>query len=256
MMFEKGKRAQRQSEDDKVFNRMLLWLAGAVVAELLLLFLQKVYVEMIFDGVVAQALSNIFRVFSVAGIVIVIACAVWAVMNQRSGKSVTLPIIIAAVAACLWVVSLLSYFLYAEGVRLLMLFPAAAAVLIIIFFLYQRPFFLNALLTGGGLLALWLHRQYYMTHPRFITACIIGGVVLLVLAAVLAFQLRKTDGKLFGIRVMPVDSNYMMTWITCVVVAAAMVAALIMGTTAAYYLLFVLVGWLFAQAVFFTVKMM
>ncbi len=255
-MFEKGKRAQRQSEDDKVFNRMLLWLAGAVVAELLLLFLQKVYVEMIFDGVVAQALSNIFRVFSVAGIVIVIACAVWAVMNQRSGKSVTLPIIIAAVAACLWVVSLLSYFLYAEGVRLLMLFPAAAAVLIIIFFLYQRPFFLNALLTGGGLLALWLHRQYYMTHPRFITACIIGGVVLLVLAAVLAFQLRKTDGKLFGIRVMPVDSNYMMTWITCVVVAAAMVAALIMGTTAAYYLLFVLVGWLFAQAVFFTVKMM
>lgn len=256
MMFEKGKRAQRQSEDDKVFNRMLLWLAGAVVAELLLLFLQKVYVEMIFDGVVAQALSNIFRVFSVAGIVIVIAYAVWAVMNQRSGKSVTLPIIIAAVAACLWVVSLLSYFLYAEGVRLLMLFPAAAAVLIIIFFLYQRPFFLNALLTGGGLLALWLHRQYYMTHPRFITACIIGGVVLLVLAAVLAFQLRKTDGKLFGIRVMPVDSNYMMTWITCVVVAAAMVAALIMGTTAAYYLLFVLVGWLFAQAVFFTVKMM
>ncbi len=256
MMFDKGKRAQRQSEDDKVFNRMLLWLAGAVVAELLLLFLQKVYVEMIFDGVVAQALSNIFRVFSVAGIVIVIACAVWAVMNQRSGKSVTLPIIIAAVAACLWVVSLLSYFLYAEGVRLLMLFPAAAAVLIIIFFLYQRPFFLNALLTGGGLLALWLHRQYYMTHPRFITACIIGGVVLLVLAAVLAFQLRKTDGKLFGIRVMPVDSNYMMTWITCVVVAAAMVAALIMGTTAAYYLLFVLVGWLFAQAVFFTVKMM
>ena len=256
MMFEKGKRAQRQSEDDKVFNRMLLWLAGAVVAELLLLFLQKVYVEMIFDGVVAQALSNVFRVFSVAGIIIVIGCAVWAVMSQRSGKSVTLPVVIAAVAACLWVVSLLSYFLYAEGVRLLMLFPAAAAVLIIIFFLYQRPFFLNAILTGGGLLALWLHRQYYMNHPRFITACIIGGVVLLALAAVLAFQLRKTDGKLFGVRVMPVESNYVMTWITCVVVAAAMIAALIMGTTAAYYLLFVLVGWLFAQAVFFTVKMM
>lgn len=256
MMFEKGKRAQRQSEDDKVFNRMLLWLAGAVVAELLLLFLQKVYVEMIFDGVVAQALSNVFRVFSVAGIIIVIGCAVWAVMSQRSGKSVTLPVVIAAVAACLWVVSLLSYFLYAEGVRLLMLFPAAAAVLIIIFFLYQRPFFLNAILTGGGLLALWLHRQYYMNHPRFITACIIGGVVLLALAAALAFQLRKTDGKLFGVRVMPVESNYVMTWITCVVVAAAMIAALIMGTTAAYYLLFVLVGWLFAQAVFFTVKMM
>ena len=35
-MFDKGKRARRQNEDDKVFNRMLLWLAGAVVLELLL----------------------------------------------------------------------------------------------------------------------------------------------------------------------------------------------------------------------------
>ena len=30
-MFDKGKRARRQNEDDKVFNRMLLWLAAAVV---------------------------------------------------------------------------------------------------------------------------------------------------------------------------------------------------------------------------------
>lgn len=256
MMFEKGKRAQRQSEDDKVFNRMLLWLAGAVVAELLLLFLQKVYVEMIFDGVVAQALSNIFRVFSVAGIVIVIACAVWAVMNQRSGKSVTLPIIIAAVAACLWVVSLLSYFLYAEGVRLLMLFPAAAAVLIIIFFLYQRPFFFNAMLTGGGLLALWLHQQYYMTHPRFITACIVGGVVVLALAAVVALQLRKSDGKLGRFRVVPVESDYLMTFLTCAVTAVCMVLGLVLGVAMSQYFIYALVGWLFAQAVFFTVKMM
>ena len=255
-MFEKGKRAQRQSEDDKVFNRMLVWLAGAVVVELLLLFLQKVYVEMIFDGVVALALSKVFYVFSYAGAAVVIGCAVWAVLNRRSGKSVVLPGVVAAVAAALWVVSFLSAFFYAEGVRLLLLLPPAAAVLIIIFFLYQRPFFFNAILTGGGLLALWLHRQYYMTHPRAITACIIAGVVVLALAAVLAFQLRKTDGKLFGVRVMPVESNYMMTWITCAVVAVAMIAALILGTTAAYYLLFVLVAWLFAQAVFFTVKMM
>ena len=58
MMFEKGKRERRQGEEDKVFNRMLLWLAGAVVVELLLLLLQKAYVEMIFDAVVAQALAS------------------------------------------------------------------------------------------------------------------------------------------------------------------------------------------------------
>ena len=255
-MFEKGKRAQRQSEDDKVFNRMLLWLAGAVVVELLLLLLQKVYVEMIFDGVVAYGLSQVFRVFSIAGAVIVVACAVWGVMNQRSGKSLTLPVIIAGVAGVLWVISLLSYFLYPEGVRILMMLPAAAAVLIIIFFLYQRPFFFNAMLTGGGLIALWFHKQYYMTHPRFITACIVAGVVVLAAAAALALQLRKTDGKLGSFRVVPVESNYLMTFLTCAVTAVAMILGLILGVSMSQYLMYVLVGWLFAQAVFFTVKML
>jgi len=256
MMFEKGKRAQRQSEDDKVFNRMLLWLAGAVVVELLLFLLQKVYVEMIFDGLVALALARFFQVFSIAGAVIVVGCLVWAVMNRRAGKPATLPVVIAAVAAGLWVVSLLSSLLYAEGIRLLMLFPAAAAVLIIIFFLYQRPFFFNAMLTGGGLLALWLHRQYYMDHPRAITACFVAGVVVLVGAAALAFQLRRTDGKLGGFRVVPAGSNYLMTFLTCAVTAVAMVLGLILGVSMGQYLMYVLVGWLFAQAVFFTVKMM
>ncbi len=255
-MFEKGKRAQRRSEDDKVFNRMLLWLAGAVVVELLLFLLQKVYVEMIFEGLVALALSKFFMVFSVAGVVIAVGCLAWAVMNQRTNKPVLLPVVIAAVAAGLWVVSLLSYFLWDEGVRILMMFPAAAAVLIIIFFLYQRPFFYNAMLTGGGLLALWLHRQYYMNHPRLITACVIGGVVVLAAAAVLAFQLSKTDGKLGRIRVMPVDSNYLMTFLTCGITAVVMVLGLVLGVSMSQYLMYVLVGWLFAQAVFFTVKMM
>lgn len=255
-MFDKGKRAQRQSEDDKVFNRMLIWLAGAVVVELLLLLLQKVYVEMIFDGVVALALADFFRLFSVAGAVIALGCGIWTVLNYRSGKPVTLPVIITSVVAGLWVISLLSAFLYAEGVRILMMLPAAAAVLIIIFFLYQRPFFFNAMLTGGGLLALWLHRQYYMNHPRFITACIVAGVVVLAAAAALAFQLRKTDGKLGGFRVVPVESNYLMTFLTCAVTAVVMLLGLILGVSMSQYLMYVLVGWLFVQAVFFTVKMM
>lgn len=256
MMFEKGKRERRQGEEDKVFNRMLLWLAGAVVVELLLLLLQKAYVEMIFDAAVAQALASFFKVFSVAGAVAVAGCAVWAVMARRAGKPVTLPAIIAAAAAVLWVVSLLSALFYAEGVRLLMLLPAAAAVLIIIFFLYQRPFFFNAMLTGGGLLALWLHQQYYMTHPRFITACIIGGVVVLVLAAVVALQLRKSDGKLGRFRVVPVESDYLMSFLTCAVTAVCMVLGLALGVAMSQYFIYALVGWLFAQAVFFTVKMM
>jgi len=112
------------------------------------------------------------------------------------------------------------------------------------------------MLTGGGLLALWLHKQHYMNHPRFITACIVGGVVVLAITAAVALQLRKTDGRLGKFRVVPVESNYLMTFLTCGVTAVAMVLGLILGVSVSQYLMYVLVGWLFAQAVFFTVKMM
>lgn len=256
MMFGKGKRQRQQSQEDKVFNRMLLWLAGAVAAELLLWLLSKVYVDMIFGGSAAMGLLTFFRIFTIAGLVIAAGCAVWAVLWARGGKSVLIPVIAASASAGLWLVSFLCSFVGPEGIGILMMFPAGAAVLIIIFFLYQRPFFYNAILTGGGLLALWLHGKYYMNHPRLITACFVGGIVVLAAAAALAFQLRRKDGRLGKLRILPPDSNYTMTWITCGVTAAAMVAGLGLGVSLSHYLLYVLVGWLFAQAVFFTVKMM
>ncbi len=255
-MFDKGKRARRQNEDDKVFNRMLLWLAGVVVLELLLLLLQKAYVDMAFGAVAAKGLLDFFKIFNIAGVVILAGCAVWAALFARSGKPVALPAALAAAGGVLWVVSLVCRFIYPDGVRILMLFPAGGAVLIIILFLYQRPFFYNAALTCGGLLAVWLHRQYYMNHPRLITACIVGGLVVLALAAALAFLLRRNDGTLGRVRVLPPESNYFMTWLTCAVTGVVMVLALVLGVSAGQYLLYVLAGWLFAQAVYFTVKMM
>ena len=240
MMFKKGKREFRNKEEDVVFNRMLLWLGGAVLVELLILLMQKLYVEMIFGPGLASVLFGFFQVFSIVG----------------AGKSAALPMSLAGAAALLWIISLVIYLLFDEGIRILMMLPAAGAVLILIFFLYQRPFFYNALLTAGGLLALWMHGKYYMDHPNLIRACVVGGVILLAGAAALAFLLRKNDGKLAGIRVLPEGSNYMMTWLTCGVTAAAMVLALILGVGLSQYLLYGLVGWLFAQAVFFTVKMM
>ena len=250
-MFDKGKRARRQNEDDKVFNRMLLWLAGVVVLELLLLLLQKAYVDMAFGAVAAKGLLDFFKIFNIAGVVILAGCAVWAALFARSGKPVALPAALAAAGGVLWVVSLVCRFIYPDGVRILMLFPAGGAVLIIILFLYQRPFFYNAALTCGGLLAVWLHRQYYMNHPRLITACIVGGLVVLALAAALAFLLRRNDGTLGRVRVLPPESNYFMTWLTCAVTGVVMVLALVLGVSAGQYLLYVLAGWLFAQAVYF-----
>ena len=224
-MFEKGKRERRQSEDDKVFNRVLLWL-------------------------------NFFEVYCVAGAVLTVGGIVWAVLSHRMGRGLTLPAAITAAAASLWLVSMLSRFMLEEGVKILLLLPAGAAVLIVIFFLYQRSFFYNAILTGGALMAVWVYGRHYLLHPRVVLAGFIAGWVILAAAAALAFVLRKNDGKLGRVRVLPPSSDYMMTWITCGVAAAAMALAMILGVSMSRYLLYALAAWLFAQAVFFTVKMM
>ena len=49
----------------------------------------------------------------------------------------------------------------------------------------------------------------------------VGGVVVLAITAAVALQLRKTDGRLGKFRVVPVESNYLMTFLTCGVTAVA-----------------------------------
>lgn len=255
-MFEKGKREQRHEQEDAAFNRMLLWLLGAVVVELFIMLVKQVYVNLLAGVTVALVLLNFFHIFIFAGAALVIAGVVWIVLNYRKGSPVVVPCICTAAAAGLWVMSGLSYYLYDIGMNIMMILPAVAAVLIVVYFLYQRVFFLNTLLTAGGLLALWLHRQYYMEHPTMIRLIFAAGFVLLAAALVLSFLLYRGGGKLGGLRVMPAGTSYLMTWITCGVTALCMVLALALGTAAGFYLLFALVAWEFVQAVFYTVRLM
>lgn len=255
-MFEKGKREQRHDKEDATFNKMLLWLAGAVVVELVILLLDQIYVNRLLGTGGMVAMMYFFRVFMVLGVVLVAAGIAWGVMNAKKGKGVALPCACTAAAAVLWAASVLAHFLSDVGLSIAMILPAVAAVLIVVFFLYQRVFFFNAMLAGGGLVALWLYRRYYLEHPTMITAFFVAGFVVLAAALVLSFVLRGGDGKLGGLRVVPAGTGYVLTWITCAATAAAMALALVLGVTAAYYLLFILIGWLFVQAVFFTVKLM
>ena len=255
-MFEKGKREQRHEQEDAAFNKMLLWLVGAVVVELFIILVKRVYVDSLAGVKVVLVMINIFRIFTFLGAALTAAAIVWAVLNYRKGKSVLVPCSCAAAVAGLWVMSVLGYYLHDVGMNIMMLLPAVAAALIVVYFLYQRVFFLNALMTVGGLLVLWLHRQYYANHPTVIRLFFAAGFVLLAAALVLAFLLRRGGGKLGGLRVMPPDTNYLMTWITCGVTALTMVLTLALGTAVGFYLLFALVAWVFVQAVFFTVQLM
>lgn len=255
-MFDKGKREQRHEKEDAAFNKMLLCIVGAVVVELVVLLFKQSYVNLLLGFGVQRVLIYFFRVFSILGIVLAVAGLVWAVLNVRRGKPAVLPCVCAAVAASLWVLSVLAYYLFDVGMNIALILPAVAAVLIVVFFLYQRVFFLNALLAAGGLVALWIYRQYYAEHPKMIFVLFAAGFAALAVVLVLTFLLRGGDGKLGGIRVMPAGTGYLTTWITCGVTALVMALALALGAAAAYYLLFALAAWVFVQAVFFTVKLM
>ena len=255
-MFEKGKREQRHEHEDAAFNRMLLWLAGAVAVELLIILFKQLCINLIAGAAVAVALLNIFRVFTFLGAALTAAGVVWAVLSFRKGKRMTVPCICAAAAAGLWAVSALGYLLFPDGLDIVMLLPAVGAVLVVVYFLYQRIFFLNALLTVGGLLAMWMHRQFFMRHPTLIRLSFAAMFVLLAAGLALSFLLRRGEGKLGGLQIMPPDTNYLMTWISCAVTALALVLTLVLGAAAGFYLLFVLVAWVFIQAVFYTVQLM
>lgn len=255
-MFDKGKREQRHDKEDAAFNKMLLWLVGAGVVELFILLIKQIYVNFLLDTAGADVLHAFFSVFRIAGAVLAVAGLVWTVLKRRKGEPAVLPGALTGAVAGLWVLSVFAYYLYDVGLNIVMLLPAVAAVLIVIFFLYQRAFFLNAVLAAGGLLSLWLYRQYYGEHPTMVTALFVAGFVLLAAALVLTFVLRGSGGRLAGLQLMPADTSYVTTWLTCVVTAAAMALALVLGAAAAFPLLFVVVGWVFVQAVFFTVKLM
>lgn len=256
-MFDKGKREQRHKEEDAAFNRMLLWLAGAVAVELLFLLVKKIYVDFSTGLTGFNILDNFFHVFSFLGGALTAAGIVWIVLSFRKRKRVTVPCICSAAAAILWALSVLSYYFFDFGLDILVLLPAAVAVLIVVYFLYQRIFFFNTVLTVGGLLVLWLHRQYFLVHPTVIRLSFAAEFVLLAAGLALSFLLDRNDGELGGrLRVMPPDTDYLMTWITCAVTAVALVMTLVLGTAAGFYLLFALVAWMFVQAVFYTVQLM
>ena len=84
--------------------------------------------------------------------------------------------------------------------------------------------------------------------------------ILMVLGLVMLLQARKNGGvwSLAGreVRVLPAEAGYSLIFLTLAVNVVAVAAAAVMGGNVGYYLIYVLVAWLFALLVYYTVKMM
>lgn len=132
------------------------------------------------------------------------------------------------------------------------------AVLAMIYYLFQRDFFCITVISAGGILSLQLYRKMFFLHPTWIR-CGYALAFLLLLAAIIVLVLAQRGKRPMPLNIdklIPQDSNFLLLYITCALVAVLLNLTLIFGGGAAYYLLFVLVAWLFITAVYYIVKLM
>ena len=105
-----------------------------------------------------------------------------------------------------------------------------------------------------SVLALWFVRYGVSGRPEaFLLA---GGIVVVGLASL---WLKKNDGLLGSkeeLRFLPKGSSYSVLLVTCLASLAAVAVAMLAGGTVAYYLVYVMIAWLFALFVYYTVKLM
>ena len=158
-----------------------------------------------------------------------------------------------------FILLLINRFLPGLGViRWLTILVPVAAVLALVYYLFQRDFFCITLISAGGILSLQMYRRMIFAHP-FRLHCGFVLAFLLLAAAVVVFILLQRGKRPFPLgidKLVPVEANFPLLYITCALNAVLLVLALVLGVIAAYYLLFVLVGWLFIMAVYYTVKLM
>lgn len=256
----KQERKEKQSKEDRVLNRVLLWFGGAVILEFLVLILNRFYVNFDASGTeLAYGIAQFLRALIWVSLVGAVGCAAWALVKKRKGGKLFWPVLLGTVCLVLMLCSLVAVVWKDIGVQFLCLGVPVAAVLALIYYLYQREFFLLALLGGVGLFALWSYRKLLMEHPRM-TYCIFAMAGLVTVAfAVAAFLLQRGKGRLpgkRGLRVLPAKANYALLYVGCAVNACTLIAALALGLTAAYVALFAVVAWLFAAAIYYTVRLM
>ena len=255
-------RSQKEQMEDRAFNRMLLWLAGTVLTEVVLLLVNRYYIHARVEELEHLAtIHTILGIAPIAGVVLFAGFLYWGLQQKKKGDAHKDGIIQIILAAAFLVMGFGAY-----GMRL---YGAAAAplilgivpglgVLMLVFYLYQKEFFGCAFVGGLGILGLWAYRtvgggtHYYLY--------LVLALVVVAAGLALALKLKKNDGVLEirgkKVALLQPGAAYPTYYITAAVTAVLLIAPLALGAAVAYYAIWVMAAWLFILAVYFTSKLM
>lgn len=251
------KRAERQQQENQALSRVFLVFLLGLAAECYLFLVYRNYVV----GTVPAMLAwrNVLKYGGIIGLVLLLAGAAGAALYFRKGegKKGAIACWCAGVGAFFAVSGWMMYTFYPAGVTVMCVMVPVLTVLGLVLFLYQRECFLTTLALCGSFLAVWVCGDG-LNSPNWRLPIIIGAVLGLLILAALALLVRKAqqdEGKLMGLRVLPVDCAYPVVYAALAVCFVCVLAAVVYAP-AAYYIQWVLGIALFAEMVYFTTKMM
>lgn len=258
----KNQKDEQRLQEDIALSRGLVWVGIAIVLELLLLLVNKYYVNVyttVESVEMALMVLNILEAVRVIGVGAAAAFGIWGILKFKKGKECQIPVMLMLISGILVFSSHVIMNFQGTGVHMLYMLIPALAALALVYYLYQKDFFYSAALCGMGVVALWLIRHGANTAYTVYAYLAAMGLVL-VAGAVILGGVRQTDGALTlmgqKIRILPEDANYLILLVTAVVNIAVVAAAMLMGGILAYYLLYVMIAYLFGLLVYYTVKMM
>lgn len=256
----KEKLEQRRKQEDAQLNKLLMWVAAAIVFEAVVLFIKRFLINYNQSSVtelkIALVTSNVLQSLQYIAPVLMIAMVVWYLLSRGKGKARKLPLVLAGVFAALSVVAIAVYHSRTTGMTFVSALPFAMIVLAFIGYLYQREFFFSTVLSGLGIFALWFYRKAFPGRPMMVYVVFAAVLLVLALSLWLVFVLKKNNGCWKDYPVFPPKTVYQPVWITIGVTALTLISALIAGATVAYYAIFALIVWLFCMVVYYTVRMM
>lgn len=260
---ENEKRAARQRQEDAVLNRVLVWFGGAVIVELIMLLLNRYFINYTTLPEEITLMAAIAKILPIAAIVCLVLCvagALWCANARKAGKRAGVPLVLTLMLGALAVCFGVTYFFRGSGVQLMCGAVPVVAVMALVYYLYQKEFFAVTVLSAVGILGLWIIRKANGGSDFVVYAYVAAAAVVMLLAVLAARKLQKSDGVLVRgekrLHIFSHKANYGMIYLTCGIVAAVLIAACVLGTAVAYYLIFGLVAWLFVMAVYYTVKLM
>ena len=250
---------ERERQEDIIFNKMLQWLVAAVVAEVVMLILNRFYIHTRVDELGAlPVLHTLLAVFPVIGIVAFVLCLLWRKAVRKGGKSGDIQLIVGSALLCVGVCGFLLRAFGSAGSGVVLAIVPAFAVLILIFYLYQKEFFGCGIIGALSILGLWIYRS--VGAGSTYALCLVITAAAAAVGVALSLKLKKNDGVLTvkgkSVAVLTPDASYKTFYISAVVGLVLLLAPLALGAAVAYYSIWIIIAGLFILAVYFTSKLM